>query len=427
MARAPFQVLIYPYRRTDTGEFEYALFKRSDHGYWQAVAGGGEEGESPLEAARREAFEEANISSDSSYLVLQTVESVPVTEFRDSYLWGEETYVIPQYYFGVLAASGEIRISHEHTHLRWFSYFEAYQILNYESDRTALWELNCRLIGIGPRDEPRPKIILPPSQSMIFLKLGGSLITVKAQPHTARIEVLTRLADEIAAALSENASLRLVLGHGSGSFGHVPAKKYGTRQGVHNDTEWQGFSEVWYEASSLNRMVIEALHQAGLPAISFPPSAAVIAQEGHIVEWNLAPLESALGHGLLPVIYGDVVFDTSRGGTILSTEDLFGYLAHKLHPSRILLAGLEEGVWEDYPLCTRLIPKITTKNFPQLKLTLRGSAGTDVTGGMESKVRQTLALLEEIPNLHAWIFSGAESGNVLSALLGDSPGTQLVL
>jgi isopentenyl phosphate kinase len=264
-----------------------------------------------------------------------------------------------------------------------------------------------------------------PSQSTIFLKLGGSLITVKSQPHTARSEVLNRLVDEIAAALRENTSLRLVLGHGSGSFGHVPAKKYGTRQGVHSDAEWQGFSEVWDEASSLNRMVIEALLLAGLPTISFPPSAAVSTQDGKIVKWNTTPIESALEHGLLPVIYGDVVFDTHRGGTILSTEDLFGHLAHQLHPSRILLAGLEEGVWEDYPLCTRLIPKITTKNFPQLKLTLGGSGETDVTGGMESKVRQTLALIEEIPNLQAWIFSGAASGNVQDALLGGNPGTLL--
>lgn len=270
-----------------------------------------------------------------------------------------------------------------------------------------------------------------PQSPPVFLKLGGSLITDKLQPHTVRREVLKRLADEIVSAMNDSPALsvppvsRLVLGHGSGSFGHVPAKKYGTRQGVHTEEGWRGFSEVWYEASSLNRIVIEALHQAGLPAVSFPPSAAVIAQDGHILEWNIAPIEAALEHGLLPVVYGDVVFDTSLGGTILSTEDLFVYLARKLHPTRLLLAGLEEGVWEDYPLCTRLIPQITTRNFPQMKLSLGGSAGTDVTGGMEGKVRQILDLLEQIPDLQAWIFSGAESRNIMSALLGGSLGTHL--
>ena len=263
------------------------------------------------------------------------------------------------------------------------------------------------------------------SRTPIFLKLGGSLITDKSQAHTARMEVLARLAKEIATALREQSNLRLVLGHGSGSFGHVPAKKYGTRHGVHTEAGWQGFNKVWYEPNSLNRIVSEALHAAGLPALAFPPSSAVTAQDGQIGEWTLGPFDTALEHGLIPVVYGDVAFDTKLGGTILSTEDLFAHLARHLHPARLLLAGIEEGVWEDYPLCTRLIPKISTLNLPQLELTLGGSAGTDVTGGMDSKVRQMLALVAEIPHLEAWIFSGDVSGNVQRALLGASLGTQL--
>lgn len=56
MPRAPFQVLVYPYRRLEGGLVNYALFRRSDAGWWQGIAGGGEGRESPEEAARREAF-----------------------------------------------------------------------------------------------------------------------------------------------------------------------------------------------------------------------------------------------------------------------------------------------------------------------------------------------------------------------------------
>ena len=426
MPRAPFQVLVFPYRPLENGAFEYALLKRADKGYWQAVAGGGEQGESILQAAQRETFEETGILPGAPFLQLQTIEPIPVTEFRDSHLWGEETYVIPQYCFGVLAPSREIKFSHEHTTYRWFSFDEAFRWLKFEGNRTALWELDRRLRGISPRSEPPPPLDSSPAGEMIFLKLGGSLITDKTQPHSARVDVLARLADEIATALSEAPSLRLLLGHGSGSFGHVPAQKYGTRQGVGTQQEWQGFYEVWYEASSLNRMVIEALHSAGLPAIAFAPSASVVAQNGQILSWDLAPLEAALNRGLLPVVFGDVAFDTLLGGTILSTEDLFSHLALKLHPDRLLLAGLEEGVCEDYPHCTRLIPEITPQSLAQGRLTLAGSAGTDVTGGMESKVRQTLALLPKIPGLQAWIFSGAIPGNVRQALLGGNLGTHLM-
>jgi dATP pyrophosphohydrolase len=81
------------------------------------------------------------------------VEPVPVTEFRDSYLWGEEVYVIPQYCFGVLVQDGRITLSREHTDYRWLKYGEAYALLRYDGNRTALWELNQRLRGKGPREE----------------------------------------------------------------------------------------------------------------------------------------------------------------------------------------------------------------------------------------------------------------------------------
>lgn len=151
MARAPFQVLVYPYRRTAEAEFEFALFRRADGGWWQGIAGGGEDGETPLDAARREADEEAGLPPDLPVVGLSTVQSVPVTEFRDSHLWGEEVYVIPQYSFGILAQEAEIALSREHTEVRWMSYDEARRLLQYDGDRTALWELRQRLRGHGPR------------------------------------------------------------------------------------------------------------------------------------------------------------------------------------------------------------------------------------------------------------------------------------
>jgi dATP pyrophosphohydrolase len=151
MARAPFQILVYPFRKTENGKFEYALLKRSDGGYWQAIAGGGEGEETLLEAARRETREESGILSTSEFMQLDTVESVPVTEFKDSHLWGDDVYVIPQVCFGVAAQDARIVISHEHTEWGWFPYEEARKLLKYDGNKTALWELDKRLKGRGPR------------------------------------------------------------------------------------------------------------------------------------------------------------------------------------------------------------------------------------------------------------------------------------
>ena len=151
MARAPFQVLVYPYRKIRDDGFEYALLKRSDAGYWQAIAGGGENNETSLEAAQREAYEEAGIPANSDFLQLDTVESVPVIEFTDSYLWGDDVYVIPQYCFGVLVKDSQIMLSREHTEYAWLTYEQAYHLVKYDGNKTALWELDKRLRGRGPR------------------------------------------------------------------------------------------------------------------------------------------------------------------------------------------------------------------------------------------------------------------------------------
>ncbi|PFI99813.1 NUDIX pyrophosphatase, partial [Bacillus cereus] len=91
--RAPYQVLIFPYIKTDDS-IQYAIFNRSDYGYWQGIAGGGEDGETPIESAKREAFEEAGITRESPYIKLDSVSSLPVEDVVGEFLWGEDVYVI---------------------------------------------------------------------------------------------------------------------------------------------------------------------------------------------------------------------------------------------------------------------------------------------------------------------------------------------
>lgn len=276
-------------------------------------------------------------------------------------------------------------------------------------------------------------------QKSTFLKLGGSLITDKTRPYTPRLERLADLAGEIARARSVAPGLSLVLGHGSGSFGHAAAKKYGTKEGTTTPLRlppdspslgeeqeagyWRGFAEVWYQASALNRLVMEALHTAGVPALALGPIAAVLADEGKVLRWELGPLRAALAAGLIPVVYGDVVFDQTQGGTILSTEDLFAQLARELQPQRILLAGLETAVWADFPGRTLRAERITPASFAEIERGLGTSWGADVTGGMDSKVRQMLNLVQELPQLTVQIFSGEEPGNVERALAGEVLGS----
>jgi isopentenyl phosphate kinase len=266
---------------------------------------------------------------------------------------------------------------------------------------------------------------------LVFLKLGGSLITDKDLPYTPRLAKLTQLAQEIKAVLypdrligpQKQGGLKLILGHGSGSFGHTAGKKYGTRSGVHTPEEWAGFTEVRFQAAELNRYVMEALFKAGIPAISFPPSATIVSKDGKVASCNFLTMRMALANNILPVVYGDVVFDEIRGGTILSTEDVFGYLARELYPQRILLAGLEAGVWEDFPERTRLVNAISSKSYEEMRKGIGRSVSADVTGGMASKVEEMLNLVQQVDGLTAQIFSAEDAGNLTKVLAGNIVGT----
>src|SRR6185436_5787514 len=140
---------------------------------------------------------------------------------------------------------------------------------------------------------------------------------------------------------------------------------------------------------------MDALHKAGVRSIALPPSSSVIASDGQVAVWETTPISMALASGIVPVIFGDVVFDEIRGGTILSTETLFNYLVKAFDPERILLAGLEDAVWEDFPARTRRIVKITPESCEQSKQHGGKSGAADVTGGMEAKVKEMLELVQE--------------------------------
>ncbi|MCA9954897.1 MAG: hypothetical protein KC434_09275 [Anaerolineales bacterium] len=258
----------------------------------------------------------------------------------------------------------------------------------------------------------------------IFLKLGGSLITDKTQVETVRTDVLARLADEIVEARRESPALRLVLGHGSGSFGHVAAAKRGTRQGVTDAEDWRAFAEVSDAAARLNRQVLAALLAADVTAVSLSPSASVGCVDGRIQSIASHTVQAALAAGIVPVVYGDVAFDSVRGGTIVSTEEVMISLAGEIRPSWLLLAGETTGVYDQ---AGQVIPAISRANYAEIEAALGGSRGTDVTGGMVSKVQSMLALVDQFPQLSIRIFSGLEPGKLMRILLnpGEKEGTLL--
>lgn len=147
--RAPFNVLVIPYRRT-AADTLFAVFQRADDAAWQFIAGGGEDAETPLAAARREAHEEAGIATDAPLLPLEARSPVPRSALAGHAHWPADLTAIPEHCFAVELATPTLQLSAEHTHAAWLDHAAALQRLRYASNRLALNELAARLHCAAP-------------------------------------------------------------------------------------------------------------------------------------------------------------------------------------------------------------------------------------------------------------------------------------
>lgn len=146
MGRAKFQVLVIPFFRAG-GKIKYCVFERKNPlCQYQFIAGGGEGKETPVQAAARESFEEAGIKSED-FIALTSLCHIPTYIFSEKQRkeWGKSVFVIPEYAFAVELKSENIILSAEHISFRWDTYDEAVLKLKWDSNKTALYELDCVL------------------------------------------------------------------------------------------------------------------------------------------------------------------------------------------------------------------------------------------------------------------------------------------
>lgn len=255
------------------------------------------------------------------------------------------------------------------------------------------------------------------TKPIVLIKIGGSLITDKTKPFSIKEKALDIICSEIK--LATKSGKQLIVGHGAGSFAHIPAKKYQTHKGIINDDSYRGIAEVADVAAQLNRIVMKKLLEKKVNAVSVSPLSIMTAKNHQLNTLSSTSLEALLRLGLLPVVYGDQIIDTEIGCTVFSTEKVLGFLGLHLQEKgykieQIIHCGQTNGV---YDADGKTIELINQTNFAQYKDVVSGSNGTDVTGGMYHKVAETLTLARQgIPGL---IIDGVENGSLSKAVRGE--------
>ena len=143
--RLPKQVLIIPYRIINS-QIEYCIFRRKDRKVWQWIAGGMEDFDKDINsAAERELFEETGIKENINIIELEGFTKIPVVNIVKEFKWGDNVYYADEYSFAVNISDKQIKISEEHSEYKWVSYDEARNLLKYDSNKSALWELNEKI------------------------------------------------------------------------------------------------------------------------------------------------------------------------------------------------------------------------------------------------------------------------------------------
>ncbi len=259
----------------------------------------------------------------------------------------------------------------------------------------------------------------------VLIKLGGSVITDKRHRATPRLDVIRRLAGEIAQA-ADTRPEALVLGHGAGSFGHVAAARHKIHRGVLAREQIPGVTATQDAAAKLHGLVIGALREAGAAVFSLAPSSFIVADAGKPRPARAEPLLLALRLGLVPVVFGDIVMDRAWGASICSTETVFRTLVGPLGRGgfpvrRAVWLGETEGILD---AGGRTLPSIDRESAAEVLGALAGASGTDVTGGIRHRLATALALARR--GVESWIGSGLEPGLLLRVLRGERvPGTHI--
>lgn len=255
------------------------------------------------------------------------------------------------------------------------------------------------------------------------VKLGGSLVTDKRgdRPRIRR-QTLARLAAELAAA--PRGCLVAVV-HGAGSFGHGPALRSALHEGARTPSQRLAWAEIQVLQNELDAALCRALQGAGIPAVPFQPSSAVVLSGRRLASFFDEALLGLADQGLVPVLYGVPALDLEQGCAILSGDLLAPEIARRLGAPRLLYATDVDGVFtadpRGDPRAAR-IPRITPASWPSVEPTLGGSGSLDVTGGMRGKLA---SLLEQVARhgLTARILDGNRPGRLLAALRGRPVGT----
>ncbi len=261
-----------------------------------------------------------------------------------------------------------------------------------------------------------------------ILKLGGALLTDKSRPDSLRTELLTRIAREIRTCMDDGLLDDLILVHGVGSYGHIPVLQHQLHRGFQSPDQLLPFSKTQSRVMLLRNAIVAALQDAGIPAVLMLPSSSMTAENFHIRQQFFEPVAGFLRIGMTPVLGGDMLADAAVGFSVYGGDAISVDLARYFQADRLFFATDVEGVFSADPRNHPAARPISRLRLSQLDDIALSGRNLDVSGAMAGKLKELLRAKDRIrAGMDVRLFSMMSGNRLRAALMGDAPGTKIVI
>jgi isopentenyl phosphate kinase len=251
---------------------------------------------------------------------------------------------------------------------------------------------------------------------VFIVKLGGALITYKddyCKPNTAVIKEFARV---LRTRWSELQG-RLILVLGGGSYGNGVPYRYNLLDSYGN---WRPVDLSMMTVKTLEFMSLLAgiFREQGIPCYPFQTSSYLMTRNGEPQNFWIEPIKHALSLNVLPVLSGDMVFDSDRGFVIFSSDRIPELFVNSVSVKRVVMLTNVPGVLNESEVFRRVAPE----DHELVLNKASASRQQDVSGGMKNKVKSLLRVADL--GVESVICDGRDPSVLLQALFEpEPPGT----
>jgi len=236
---------------------------------------------------------------------------------------------------------------------------------------------------------------------MILIKLGGSIITNKEKPLSARSKTIDNILNQIKRIREPK-----ILVHGGGSYGHYWSVKYDmhTKPAKY---DMRGVSIVKNSMIDLNKIILNSAVKNRINAYCLPPTDFMNGNKP--IKNKILTINEIAKSGLTPITYGDALWFGKKKSYILSGDVIMTMIGKILKPRLSIFVLDVDGVYSNTK------SKKLIRDFKKEKPIISKNK-IDVTGGMTRKITEATNMSKS--GLKVFFVNGNKPKRILDAVSG---------